>query len=103
MKKVMVGMVAALVLAAGCATQGRIKILSLDFRKNPAQIEAARAEAEAPFKNWDTCTTNAPAVTEPKAKTEAVPVGVWTALFEMFTKLEANWCLVVIEWRDTKK
>ena len=39
----------------------------------------------------------------PQVEAEVVPVGIWTALFDTITKIEANLCLVAIEWRDTKK
>lgn len=99
MKKLMVLAFAGLVLASGC-TQGRVRFLHLDFRK-PEQIRAGVAEAEAPFKDWKVCSTNAPAAAPaPVAQAQGLPLEWYTALFDMIAKLEADLCLFEMEWKD---
>ena len=101
MKRLMMLAPLALLLACGCATQGRIRLLNLDFRK-PDQITAGKTEAEAPFKDWGACSTNAPAVAPAMAKTEALPLDWYTALFDMIAKIEARVCLFELEWAGFK-
>lgn len=96
MKRLTIMAPLALVLVCGCATQGRIRILNLDFRK-PEQIKNGIEEAQAPFKDWSACSTNAPAA--PAAtQTEALAANWYTALMDMIAKLEARLCLLEIEW-----
>lgn len=90
MKKLLVG----LMLCAGCATQGRLGIVDIDFRK-PAQIEAGAREAEAPYRDCDK-----DACVEPEVAAQGLPLEWYTALFDMVTKLECRITLFKLEWKD---
>lgn len=87
-----VTLIAGSLLAAGCATKGRMSVVDVDFR-DASQIEAGRFEAAVPYA---TGTTNVPTV----VKTESIPPALWGPLMELLKVIKCRIRILSVEWDE---
>ena len=85
-----------LVMAAGCATQGRLTGVDLDLR-DPQQIEAGRTDALTPYLSHVGAPNMDALVKDPKPRATFV---WWEKLLEQLPLMKFRFRVVVIEWKD---
>jgi hypothetical protein len=85
-----------LVMAAGCATQGRLTGADLDLR-DPQQIEAGRMDALTPYLTQVGIPNTDELVKDPKPRATLI---WWEKLLEQLPLMKCRFRLIVIEWKD---